>query len=79
MTQAIGRCRRYGQHKHVHVYHFLALSTIDVNIIQHRRQKVLIKRDGRFMLVDESNIDQKSDTTGWEGSPLEISAAVPDY
>jgi len=31
---------------------------------------VLIKRDGRFMLVDESNIDQKSDTTGWEGPPL---------
>ena len=36
MAQAIARCRRYGQKKRVHVYHFAALYTIDVNILEHR-------------------------------------------
>ncbi|KAL4785464.1 hypothetical protein BJX76DRAFT_356020 [Aspergillus varians] len=52
MTQAIGRCRRYGQTKHVHVYHLLAKMTIDVNIFQDRRSKVLVERDGEAVLVD---------------------------
>ncbi|KAL4807283.1 hypothetical protein BDV18DRAFT_159502 [Aspergillus unguis] len=52
MIQAIGRCRRYGQTKHVHIYHFLAKRTIDVNIFQQRRGKVLIERDGEAVLVD---------------------------
>jgi hypothetical protein len=34
MTQAIGRARRYGQTKPVHIYHFLALKTIDVDTMQ---------------------------------------------
>lgn len=51
MTQAIGRARRYGQTKHVHVYHLLMKRTIDVNIFQDRREKVLIERDGQPVLV----------------------------
>ena len=51
MTQAIGRCQRYGQTRHVHVYHLLAKLTIDVNIFQERREKVLIEKDGEPMLV----------------------------
>ncbi|KAL2834190.1 hypothetical protein BDW59DRAFT_178723 [Aspergillus cavernicola] len=46
MIQAIGRCRRYGQTRHVHVYHLLAKMTIDVNIFQDRRGKVLVERNG---------------------------------
>ncbi|KAL4917150.1 hypothetical protein BDW62DRAFT_218256 [Aspergillus aurantiobrunneus] len=52
MIQAIGRCRRYGQTKHVHVYHLLAKMTIDVNIFQERRGKVLVERDRKAVLVD---------------------------
>lgn len=52
MTQAIGRCRRYGQTNHVHVYHLLAKMTIDVNIFQDRRGKVLVERGGEAVLVD---------------------------
>jgi hypothetical protein len=49
MCQAIGRARRYGQSKHVHVYHLLAKRTIDVSIYQGDR--ILIERDGQGMLV----------------------------
>jgi hypothetical protein len=34
MLQAQGRARRYGQQKPVHVYNFLTLRTIDVDIVQ---------------------------------------------
>jgi hypothetical protein len=39
MTQAIARSRRYGQEKRVHVYHFAALRTIDVDILEHRHKR----------------------------------------
>ncbi|KAJ8114408.1 hypothetical protein OPT61_g3697 [Boeremia exigua] len=38
MTQAIARSRRYGQQKAVRVYHFAALRTIDVDILEHRHK-----------------------------------------
>lgn len=38
MTQAIARSRRYGQEKQVHIYHFAALRTIDVDILEHRHK-----------------------------------------
>lgn len=41
MTQAIGRARRYGQTKPVHVYHFLSLKTIDVDVFQARSGGIL--------------------------------------
>ncbi|KAI0372611.1 hypothetical protein BV20DRAFT_1119632 [Pilatotrama ljubarskyi] len=41
-TQAIGRLRRYGQLKHVKIWRFLSLDTIDVEIYEQRtRQKVV--------------------------------------
>ncbi|KAF2808033.1 uncharacterized protein BDZ99DRAFT_572902 [Mytilinidion resinicola] len=44
MEQAIGRVRRYGQKKAVHIYHFANLHTIDVDAIQrhHRRSDQLV-------------------------------------
>ncbi|GLA20261.1 hypothetical protein AnigIFM62618_008833 [Aspergillus niger] len=51
MIQAIGRSRRYGQTRRVHVYHLLAKHSIDVNIFQERRDKVLIERNGKAELV----------------------------
>jgi hypothetical protein len=40
MAQAIARCRRYRQEKKVHIYHFAALGTIDVDILEHRHKRV---------------------------------------
>ncbi|PYI05069.1 hypothetical protein BO78DRAFT_387948 [Aspergillus sclerotiicarbonarius CBS 121057] len=54
MTQAIGRSRRYGQTRHVHIYHLLVKHTIDVNIFQARREKMLVERDGEAVLVDRN-------------------------
>ncbi|KAF2649386.1 hypothetical protein K491DRAFT_771566 [Lophiostoma macrostomum CBS 122681] len=39
MAQAIARCRRYRQEKKVHIYHFAALRTIDVDILEHRHKR----------------------------------------
>ena len=39
MTQAIARSRRYGQEKQVQIYHFVALRTIDVDILEHRHKR----------------------------------------
>ena len=44
MTQCIGRAKRYGQQKTVHVYRFLALRTIEVDILQEREQKLLVRK-----------------------------------
>lgn len=40
MAQAIGRVRRHGQNKHIHVYRIVALDTIDVDILEHRERRV---------------------------------------
>ncbi|OJJ50576.1 hypothetical protein ASPZODRAFT_11442 [Penicilliopsis zonata CBS 506.65] len=60
MTQAIGRVRRYGQTRTVHVWHLLASMTIDVNILQDRRGKLLVKLDGQVCLVDEEEARERS-------------------
>ena len=39
MEQAIGRVRRHGQTKPVHVYRIVALNTIDVDILEHRERR----------------------------------------
>ncbi|KAL2011944.1 hypothetical protein VTN00DRAFT_4662 [Thermoascus crustaceus] len=56
MTQAIGRSRRFGQQKTVHIYHFVSLKTIDVNILQQRRKQVLVLRDGEYKFVGEDDV-----------------------
>jgi len=67
MTQAIGRVRRYGQTKTVHIYRFLSLKTIDVDIIQGRTQKKLAKVNGSWGLFNESAVP-KNDKEEWGGS-----------
>lgn len=66
MCQAIGRSRRFGQTKQVHIYHLLANKTIDVQIYQERRGKVLIERDGEAVLVarEETTDDEMKSYQG---------------
>ncbi len=43
-TQAIGRVQRYGQNKHVKIWRFLSLNTIDVEIYEDRTgEKVTVE------------------------------------
>ena len=44
MTQSIGRAKRYGQQNTVHVYRFVALRTADVDILQEREFKTLVRK-----------------------------------
>jgi site-specific DNA-cytosine methylase len=39
MAQAIGRVRRHGQKRRIHVYRICALHTIDVDILEHREYR----------------------------------------
>jgi hypothetical protein len=41
MTQAVGRARRFGQQKTVHVYHFLVKYTADIDIMELRTSCIL--------------------------------------
>jgi hypothetical protein len=57
MKQAIGRSRRYGQTKRVHIYHFLTLKTIDVDIFQQRYGKTLVAGIPTALAPDEEPFD----------------------
>ena len=39
MAQAIGRVRRHGQTRPIHVYRICALHTIDIDILEHREHR----------------------------------------
>ncbi|KAL8721409.1 MAG: hypothetical protein Q9181_007712 [Wetmoreana brouardii] len=55
ITQCIGRSLRYGQQKTVHVYRIVALETVDVDLLEWREGKKLVRMaDGTFDLVDEA-------------------------
>jgi hypothetical protein len=47
ITQAIGRARRYGQLKIVHVHYFLSVKTIDIDLFEHR-SGMIIQRNSQF-------------------------------
>lgn len=71
--QAVGRAYRQNQEKDVYVYHFLAAHTIDVNILQDRTGKTLVRRKERYHLLDPSEIEE-GDAQGFEGVPFEGAA-----
>ncbi len=54
ITQAIGRVLRMGQTNPVHVYYVLAEKTIEVNILEDRKGKVLVERGGTSLLVSDA-------------------------
>ncbi|OQE39104.1 hypothetical protein PENCOP_c007G07200 [Penicillium coprophilum] len=72
MTQAIGRARRFGQTKHVHVYHLLVKNTYDINIFQRARSSKLVEREGVPVLVPEDAV--LPDDIAYEGEELPESA-----
>ena len=69
IEQATGRVLRYGQLKAVRIYRFLALKTIDVDIIQGRTQKKLAQVGGKWGLYDQSAISE-TEKEEWGGGAL---------
>lgn len=51
-TQAVGRVRRYGQSKKVHIYRFITLNTIDVDILEERIGEKLAARVKQCVEID---------------------------
>ncbi|PIG80558.1 C-5 cytosine-specific DNA methylase, partial [Aspergillus arachidicola] len=72
MTQAIGRARRYGQTKHVYIYHLLARMTIDTTLFQDRHGKVLVERNGEATLAAKEEVEE------WEMVKGEAMSLVVD-
>ncbi|KAB8204542.1 hypothetical protein BDV34DRAFT_235683 [Aspergillus parasiticus] len=72
MTQAIGRARRYGQTKHVYIYHLLARMTIDTTLFQDRHGKVLVERNGEATLAVREEVEE------WEMVKGEAMSLVVD-
>jgi superfamily II DNA or RNA helicase len=73
-TQAIGRVLRMGQTRDVHVYHFLAEKTIEVNILEERTGKVLARREGELLLLEAGELKKGSDVSGFGGLPFKGAA-----
>ena len=87
-TQAIGRVRRYGQSKTVHVHRLLAVDTIDMTIFNARRREEMGKVDyvaipqeeytGKKVKSKKSLLDgevvssEKSESKTVEDVPIEI-------
>ena len=64
-TQCIGRAKRYGQRKTVHVYDFLALNTIDVDLYQEQEKKTLTRQlvngHSQWAMVEASEVTEAMD------------------
>lgn len=71
-TQAIGRALRFGQKKAVHVYDFLMGKTLEVNIIQDRNNKALVRGDDGTAELRER---EGTEPTPWEGQDMQGAAA----
>lgn len=60
----------------MHVYHFLAARTLDVNILEDREDKKLVQRGGKCLLLAEDEIEggEKPDLSGaaFEGAACSI-------
>ena len=63
IAQAIARCRRFNQNKLVHVHHFAALGTIDVDILEkHQKRSDALKSTGCCALESLPRSDEKEKT-----------------
>ncbi|KAJ5605517.1 C-5 cytosine methyltransferase [Penicillium lagena] len=71
MTQAIGRARRYGQTRTVHVYHLLMKMTVDVNVMQEREGKILVERRGALEWVSPAESEAEG-VVRCGGEPFDV-------
>lgn len=73
-TQAIGRIRRYGQTRNVHVHRLLAVDTIDTSIFNARRSEESEKSD--YMAIPQSAYVGKQARKRESGADIEIISPV---
>ncbi|KAK4540354.1 hypothetical protein LTR36_009311 [Oleoguttula mirabilis] len=71
MAQAIGRVRRHGQQKPIHVYRVVALDTIDVDVLEHRERRVgpMTERGAPAITPPLSASARPLDISGEEAKP----------
>ncbi|WVQ80273.1 hypothetical protein IAT38_002378 [Cryptococcus sp. DSM 104549] len=74
-TQAIGRIRRYGQQKLVHIHRLLAPDTIDMTIFKGRREE-LSKKPDWVELAQEEYVAGKEQGVGHMRTPAKRSKIV---
>jgi hypothetical protein len=74
-TQAIGRVRRYGQAKKVHVHRLLAVDTIDMTIFKGRRAEERLKPD--YVEIPQEEFKGKTAAGVKRKSVVEVEIASP--
>jgi SNF2 family DNA or RNA helicase len=80
-TQSIGRVRRYGQKKTVHVYHLVALHTVDVCLVEDfSKGKKLVQREGSgvFELEHVDNLTDEERAQDWGTVRLRAHKSIRD-
>ena len=75
-TQAIGRVRRYGQEKKVHIHRLLALDTIDMTIFHSRRAECRLRRDHVDIPIEEYAGKKPPRRSTVDSRPLEAAIEV---
>ena len=66
MKQSIGRALRYGQTKIVHIYKFVALKTIDVDIMQKRSGlKLVQEKDSTWAMKSAEDLTWEQQNVDW--------------
>ncbi|KUJ09785.1 uncharacterized protein LY89DRAFT_788039 [Mollisia scopiformis] len=71
MKQAIGRCVRRNQEKEVHVYHYMTANTIDVDIIEKRKDKKVVAMVEKNEAGDDDDKDQNDVKQGVQSKPTD--------
>lgn len=67
MTQAIGRVRRYGQKRTVHVWHLLSEDTADITILKEREENRINEKTRRTLVMRGRSpklVELREDMTG---------------
>ena len=66
LKQSIGRALRYGQTKTVYIYKFLALKTIDVDIMEKRSGLRLVQeKDSTWVMKSAEDLTEEQRMVNW--------------
>lgn len=74
MEQAIGRVRRQGQKKTVNIYHILAEGTVEMNIMEHRRNQFAVRRSESAMFIPKDDYQSDDELLAHEVQQAELIA-----
>ena len=61
MKQAMGRAIRYGQTELVKIYHLMTAYTVDVDVFEHRKQKIVTRDGSEYKALDRQGLERSGE------------------